>query len=67
MNFIFRFIATPLLGIVVLAGVVACEDQSPTANKSTQNTNSEQVQNIESNLTFNDVTLEQADEQGQSV
>ena len=67
MNSIFRFVATPLLGIVVLAGVVACEDQSPTANKSTQNTNSEQVQNIESNLTFNDVTLEQADEQGQSV
>lgn len=67
MNFIFRFVATPFLGIVVITGLVACEDQSPTANKSTQATSSEQVQNIESNLTFNDVTLEQADEQGRSV
>jgi len=36
-----------------------------TANKATQDTSS--VENVESNLTFNDVTLEQADEQGRSV
>lgn len=65
MNSIFRFAAAPLIGVVVVLGLVGCGDPRRTANKATQDTSS--VQNVESNLTFNDVTLEQADEQGRSV
>lgn len=65
MNSIFRFAAAPLIGVVVVLGLVGCGDPHRTANKATQDTSS--VQNVESNLTFNDVTLEQADEQGRSV
>lgn len=65
MNSIFRFAAAPLIGVVVVLGLVGCGDPQRTANKATQETSS--VQNVERNLTFNDVTLEQADEQGRSV
>jgi len=64
MNSIFRFAAAPLIGVVVVLGLVGGEPRR-TANKATQDTSS--VENVESNLTFNDVTLEQADEQGRSV
>ena len=57
---VFRF-SFPLLAI----GLFACGDQSRTANNPDQDTAS--VQKLKSNLTFNDVTLEQADDRGRSA
>jgi len=62
MNSIFRFAAAPLIGVVVVLGLVVGSLASEEQNKDTSS-----VENVESNLTFNDVTLEQADEQGRSV
>lgn len=56
----------PLLVLVALLfGLFACGNQSRTVSKLAQDTSS--VQDFESNLSFNDVTLEQANEQGQTV
>lgn len=56
----------PLLVLVALLfGLVACGDQSRIANKVAQDTSP--VQNFEIDLTFNDVILEQANEQGRTV
>ena len=54
----------PFAFLLLLVGLFACGDQSPKANNQ-KDTSS--VQKLKSNLTFNDVTLEQADEQGRSV
>jgi len=63
MNSIFRFAAAPLIGVVVVLGLVV----GSLAAQRTKTQDTSSVENVESNLTFNDVTLEQADEQGRSV
>lgn len=56
----------PLLVLVALLfGLVACGDQSRVVKKVAQDTSP--VQNFEIDLTFNDVILEQANEQGRIV
>lgn len=56
----------PLLILVALLfGLVACGDQSRVVKKVAQDTSP--VQNFEIDLTFNDVILEQANEQGRTV
>lgn len=52
--------------VALLFGLAACGDQSRTVKKVAQDTSSVQEE-VENNLTFNDVTLEQADEQGRPV
>jgi len=64
MNSIFRFAAAPLIGVVVVLGLVGW-GASPYSEQS--DSRYFLSGNVESNLTFNDVTLEQADEQGRSV
>lgn len=49
----------------LVIGLFGCGDQSRTANNQAQDTSA--TQKLKSNLTFNDVTLEQADDQGRSV
>lgn len=53
--------------VALLFGLAACGDQSRTVKKVAQDTSSVQQEVVENNLTFNDVTLEQADEQGRPV
>ncbi len=62
---IFRLIAAPLVGVVLLFGLFACSNENRTVKKLAEDTSS--VQNLDTNLTFNDITLEQADEQGRPV
>jgi LPS export ABC transporter protein LptC len=62
---IFRLMAAPLVGVVLLFGLFACSNENRTVKKLAEDTSS--VQNLDTNLTFNDITLEQADEQGRSV
>jgi LPS export ABC transporter protein LptC len=62
---IFRFVAAPLIGVVLLLSLSACSTENRTVKKLAEDTSS--VQNFENNLSFNDVTLEQANEQGQPV
>jgi len=62
---IFRLIAAPLVGVVLLFGLFACSNENRTVKKLAEDTSS--VQKLDTNLTFNDITLEQADEQGRSV
>jgi len=62
---IFRLIAAPLVGVVLLFGLFACSNENRTVKKLAEDTSS--VQTLDTNLTFNDITLEQADEQGRSV
>lgn len=58
-----RFVAAPLFSMALLFGLVACGEKSRPIDKLAQDTSSS-VQDFDNNLTFNDVTLEQADEQG---
>ena len=62
---LFRFVAAPLIGVVLLLSLSACSTENRTVKKLAEDTSS--VQNFENNLSFNDVTLEQANEQGQPV
>jgi len=62
---IFRLMAAPLVGVVLLFGLFACSNENRTVKKLAEDTSS--VQTLDTNLTFNDITLEQADEQGRSV
>lgn len=48
--------------VALIFGLVACGNPRPTVKPVAQNTTP--VQNFENDLTFNDVTLEQADQQG---
>lgn len=57
-----RGATSALLFIALLFGLVACGDQSRTENKLAENTSD--TSDFENNLTFNDITLEQANEQG---
>lgn len=65
MNSIFPFPSSVFIIVALLCGLVACGDQNRTVKKLAQDTSS--VQKFESNLTFNDVTLEQANDQGLTV
>ncbi len=60
---IFR-VAAPLIGVLLL-NLSACSTENRTVKKLAEDTSS--VQNFENNLSFNDVTLEQANEQGRPV
>lgn len=62
---IFHFVAAPLIGVVLLLNLSACSTENRTVKKLAEDTSS--VQNFENNLTFNDITLEQANEQGRPV
>lgn len=57
-----RAIALRLVWVMLLLGVAACQGEGQTAKKLAQD--SAVAQKLESSLTFNDVTLEQTDEQG---
>ncbi len=60
---IFRQGATSVFILVaMLLGLVGCGAQSRPVNQSAQNSSSEPA--VENNLTFNDITLDQADEHG---
>jgi LPS export ABC transporter protein LptC len=58
-----RSIVLNLLLITLLAGTSGCVNRSRTADKLTEDT--KEIQKFDSNITFNDVTLEQADDKGQ--
>jgi len=50
---------------VIVIGLISCGDQNNTANKSSAE--SQSPQDVQSNLNFFDVTLEQADESGRPI
>ncbi|MBE9189993.1 LPS export ABC transporter periplasmic protein LptC [Gloeocapsopsis crepidinum LEGE 06123] len=56
---------TAQLLVVLLLTAMGCQSQNQTANKLSEDTTT--VQKIDTELTFNNVDLEQADEQGQTV
>lgn len=58
-------VAAPLIAVVLLLNLSACSTENRTVKKLAEDTSS--VQNFENNLSFNDVTLEQANEQGRPV
>ena len=60
-----RQAATPIVSIVLLLGLAACG--TPSRNASEPKPTAEPVQAVERNLTFDNVTLEQADEQGRPL
>lgn len=64
-SFIFRFLAAPLMSVMLMFGLAACGDQSARVKKAAQDTSS--AQNLDNSLTFNDITLEQTDKQGQTI
>lgn len=64
-TYIWRYTTKRLITVVLLALLIACGDQTPAKKRQAQNTSS--VQKIEGKLTFNDINLEQADQQGQTV
>lgn len=53
------------MSVVLLFSLIACSNENRTVEKLAKDTSS--VQNFENNLSFNDATLEQADEQGRPV
>jgi len=57
-----RAIALNLLLITLLTGTGGCFNRNRTADKLKEDT--KEIQRFDSNLTFNDVTLEQADDKG---
>jgi LPS export ABC transporter protein LptC len=59
------YLAVPLIGLGLILLLSACGDQTKTEEKLAQETSS--VQDIERELTFNDVTLEQSDKQGRPI
>lgn len=59
-----RLIA-PLVGVILLLAVAGCGDRNRTAQKLSEDTAT--VQKIDTELSFNNVNLEQADEQGRTV
>lgn len=63
---LYRCLAVPVLGAILSLTVIACEERTPTAQQTPQNPPAP-VQDVERDLTFNDVTLEQSDEQGRPV
>ncbi len=62
---VYRYLAAPLVGVMLLFTLFSCGDQNSTVEQRAQDTSA--VQDIERNLTFNDVTLEQADAQGRPI
>ncbi|WP_250123265.1 LPS export ABC transporter periplasmic protein LptC [Chroococcidiopsis sp. CCMEE 29] len=62
---VYRYLAAPLIGVMLLFTLISCGDQNSTVEQRAQDTSA--VQDIERNLTFNDVTLEQADAQGRPI
>lgn len=61
----YRLIATSIVSFVLLLGLLACGNESRIESKPTPSTTP--VQDVERDLTFNNVTLEQANEQGQQL
>jgi LPS export ABC transporter protein LptC len=57
-----RSIALNLSLVILLSGLGACKPQSRTVDKLAKDT--QNIEDFDSSLTFNDVTLEQADEKG---
>lgn len=64
-SFILRFIAAPLISVVLLLGLNACGEQNRVVKKLAQDTSS--ASKVDNNLTFNDITLEQTDKQGRTI
>lgn len=63
---IFRcFVAAPLVSISLVLGLVGCGAQSSPVKQSAQDSSPEPA--VENNLTFNDITLDQADDQGRPL
>lgn len=62
---VYRYLAAPLVGVMLLFTLISCGDQNSTVEQQAQDTSA--VQDVERNLTFNDVTLEQADAQGRPI
>ena len=60
-----RFLALKLLLMLLLVGVGACSSEGRTQKKLAKD--SAVIQSSETNLTFNDITLEQSDEQGRPL
>ncbi len=63
---IYRCWTIPIVGVMLTFLLFACGDQTQTVEKPSQNTSSDtsSAQAVERNLTFNDVALEQSDQQG---
>lgn len=59
-----RLLAAPLIGAGLIWGIFGCNSQNPSPEASPNTSPTPATQN---ELTFNDVTLEQADEQGRPV
>ena len=67
-HFIYQFYrcsTAPLLSLVLVIALFACRDQTQPVQEVTQETSP--VQEVERDLTFNDVNLEQSDQQGRPV
>jgi LPS export ABC transporter protein LptC len=62
---VYRYLAAPLVGVMLLFTLISCGDQNSTVEQQAQDTSA--VQDVERNLNFNDVTLEQADAQGRPI
>jgi LPS export ABC transporter protein LptC len=60
----YRCMAAPLVGVVLVMLLFGCEQPTQTAEKVPQDTSSP-TQQVQRDLTFNDVILEQSDKQGQ--
>ena len=67
----YRYCSLPIISLMVTLLLFACGDQrqtveKPVAEKPVED-NSSTAQAVERNLTFNDVALEQSDEQGRPI
>lgn len=60
-----RCLAAPVIGLVLISTLLGCGQRSQPVKKLAQDTSA--VQDVERNLTFNNVTLEQTDEQGKLI
>ncbi len=61
----YRYLAVPLMGIVLTLALSACGEKTQPVEKVAQDTSP--VQDVERDLTFNDVTLEQSNQQGRPI
>lgn len=66
LSVIYRCWTIPIVGVMLTFLLFACGDQTQTVEKPSENTSSDasSAQAVERNLTFNDVALEQSDQQG---
>ncbi len=62
----YRYLIVPNLSLALTFALFACGDQKQPVEKTTQETSAVQAE-VKRDLTFNDVTLEQSDEQGRPI